>query len=157
MYTIDMLEYDIKMLVKELSKVRAEKGHDYSGTKDTFANLRQFGSFGVLVRIGDKFNRLKNFYEQGTLAVNDEKVEDSMQDLINYALFLLLMHRQELGLGVVPAKVVPPDAFDPIRIEQTKAEACGYTENITPCGIYNPFEKNGAGDTETGGRKANVS
>jgi len=94
-YTIDDLENDISDVIAELSKIRKAKGHDYSGTDDTLDNLREFGSFGVVVRIGDKFKRLKHFYKQGTLEVQDERIEDTMQDLINYALYLLIMYRQE--------------------------------------------------------------
>jgi len=98
-YTIDDLEADIKGVVASLAVIRKRKGHDYSGEQDTFDNLREFGSFGVLVRIGDKFKRLKHFYQQGDLAVKDESVKDTMHDLINYALFLLIMHEQEKTHG----------------------------------------------------------
>ncbi len=95
-YTIIDLEKDIEEISQELSDLRARKGHDYSGTKDTLDNLREFGSFGVLVRIGDKFKRLKHFYQQGSLHVVDESAEDTMKDLINYANYLLILYRQEL-------------------------------------------------------------
>ena len=94
-YTIDDLEEDIQAIIKELAVMRLDKGHDYSGTADTLNNLREFGAFGVLVRIGDKFKRLKHFYEQGELAVKDESIEDTMKDFINYALFQLILYRQE--------------------------------------------------------------
>ncbi len=95
MYTIEQLESDINGIVTDLAKMRKAKGHDYSGTEDTFDNLREFGSRGVLVRIGDKFKRLKHFYSQGELSVKDETVLDTMRDLINYALFLFILHQQE--------------------------------------------------------------
>lgn len=94
-YTIENLEKDISVIMEELMVVRKAKGHDYSGTVDTLDNLREFGWKGVLVRIADKFKRLKHFSLQQVLEVKDESVEDSMQDLINYALFLLIMYRQE--------------------------------------------------------------
>ncbi len=94
-YTILKLEEDISQIITELSKMREAKGHDYSGTEDTLDNLREFGSFGVLVRIGDKFKRLKHFYDQGELKVTDEKIEDTMDDLINYTLYLKIMYQQE--------------------------------------------------------------
>ena len=94
-YTIDNLEGDVQEIIDELQEMRKSKGHDYSGTKDTLDNLREFGSFGVLVRIGDKFKRLKHFYKQGNLAVKDESIQDTMHDLINYALFLLIIYLQE--------------------------------------------------------------
>lgn len=99
-YPIEQLEQDIQQIIAQLGKLRQAKGHDYSGLKDTFDNLREFGSLGVLVRIGDKFKRLKNFYLQGTLAVADEKVTDTMDDLINYALYLKIMYLQEQGIPI---------------------------------------------------------
>ena len=98
-YTIDDLEADIAEIVATLADMRKAKGHDYSGEADTFDNLREFGSLGVLVRIGDKFKRLKNFYRQGRLDVTDESVKDTMRDLINYSLFLLIMYEQEQANG----------------------------------------------------------
>jgi hypothetical protein len=95
-YNIEHLAQDMEdILQKELVITARAKGHDYSGTTDTFDNLRLFGSFGVLVRIGDKFMRLKNFYDQGVLDVTDEKIEDTMKDLLNYAYYLLILYRQE--------------------------------------------------------------
>lgn len=95
MYSLIDLEKDIENLIQELSEVRAQKGHDYSGTEDTFANLRAFGWQGVVVRLGDKFHRLANFMKSGgDLRVKDEKIEDTMQDFVNYALFMLILYRQ---------------------------------------------------------------
>ncbi|KKM77036.1 hypothetical protein LCGC14_1374040 [marine sediment metagenome] len=94
-YTIDDLEKDISDIITELAAMRKAKGHDYSGTEDTLDNLREFGTFGVVVRIMDKVKRLKHFFRQGVLEVEDEKIGDTMCDLINYALYLLIMWRQE--------------------------------------------------------------
>ena len=95
MYTLNDLESDIQKIIQELQAMRATKGHDYSGTEDTLANLRGFGSYGVLVRIGDKFSRLRNFYKTGELQIANEKIEDTMKDLINYSLFLFILWQQE--------------------------------------------------------------
>jgi hypothetical protein len=94
-YTIDDMEKDISDIITGLAELRRAKGHDYSGTEDTLDNLREFGALGVLVRIGDKFKRLKHFYRQGILAVTDEKIEDTINDLINYALYLKILYEQE--------------------------------------------------------------
>lgn len=98
-YTINDLEKDISDINIELSDIRKAKGHDYSGEEDTFDNLRDFGSLGVAARMGDKYHRLKWFYQQGILAVENETVEDTIKDLINYAYFLLLLYRQEKSDG----------------------------------------------------------
>jgi hypothetical protein len=54
-YPLAELEKDIDVINGILREIRANKGHDYSNEKDTFENLRSFGSLGVAVRIGDKF------------------------------------------------------------------------------------------------------
>ena len=113
-YTIENLENDISDIITELAEMRKAKGKDYSGMEDTLDNLRGFGSFGVVVRIGDKFKRLKHFYKQGVLAVENEKIEDTMKDLINYSLYLLIMWRQE-------GKEEPMNKKD-AEIKQLKAE-----------------------------------
>ena len=94
-YTIDDMEKDISDIITGLADMRRAKGHDYSGTGDTLDNLREFGTLGVVVRIGDKFKRLKHFWLQGTLEVAEEKIDDTIDDLINYALYLKIMRRQE--------------------------------------------------------------
>jgi hypothetical protein len=98
LYTIADLENDINRIVADLRELRAAKGHDYSGTADTLDNLREFGAFGVLVRIGDKFKRLKHIFQQGEIAVKTETATDTVNDLINYALYLrILMEQEEAG------------------------------------------------------------
>jgi len=99
-YTIDDLEKDIEDINTELSMMRKAKGHDYSGEEDTFDNLREFGSLGVLVRLVDKIRRLIHFFEQAPLFVKDESIEDTMKDLINYAYFLKIIYQQEKESGV---------------------------------------------------------
>ena len=95
-YTIEKLEVDIAKIISELSQMRKDKGHDYSGTEDTLDNLREFGAFGVLVRIGDKFKRLKHYYKSGKdLKIKDETALDTINDLINYSLYLRTLFEQE--------------------------------------------------------------
>jgi len=71
------LTNDAKMLM-EL------KNHDYASREDPYRNFRLFGRFGILVRLGDKFARLRSFEEQGELLVTDESIRDTLLDIINY-------------------------------------------------------------------------
>lgn len=77
-----------------------KKGLDYSGNEDNLKNIK-FSSFfgvvpelGVLVRIGDKLQRIRQFVEVGEL--KNEKFSDSVLDTINY-LTLLLAVAIDLG------------------------------------------------------------
>jgi len=99
-YSLKTLEADILTIVRGLANMRAAKGHDYSGTIDTLENLREFGSFGVLVRIGDKFKRLKHFFKTShPFAVESETLMDTVNDLINYSLFLRILIDHECERG----------------------------------------------------------
>lgn len=68
------------------------KNNDYrSGSGDPYMNFRGATVFGVspvrgiLLHMQDKMCRLATFDEKGELLVKDEGVEDSLVDIINYA------------------------------------------------------------------------
>lgn len=62
------------------------KNHDYANEEDPFRNFRRFGGQGILVRLGDKLSRLESFLENGEFAVKDEALDDTVADIINYAI-----------------------------------------------------------------------
>jgi len=47
---------------------------------------------GLLVRIGDKFERLKNLFKNGSQP-KYESIEDSFKDMANYAVIALMIQR----------------------------------------------------------------
>jgi len=76
------------------------KNHDYAGKDDPLDNLRDFGFFGVVVRLGDKFKRLKNFSLRAMkgdahLAVKDESIRDTLRDLRVYGCLAEIMLDEE--------------------------------------------------------------
>ena len=85
----------IRKLFEEDMKLLQAKGHDYSGLEDCLDNLKDFGFMGVVVRIGDKFNRLKNFIKQGELQVSNESVIDTLRDIRNYAFLGQILFEME--------------------------------------------------------------
>lgn len=87
-------ELILKIVTKELIPLMVQKGHDYSG-KDVLSNFQDFGWKGSVVRLGDKYHRLKNFVLQGELWVENETVEDTLKDLLNYAFITLILLRSE--------------------------------------------------------------
>lgn len=66
------------------------KGRDYSGTEDGMGNFKDFGWKGIVVRLGDKYHRIKNL-TKAEAAVANESVEDTLYDTINYACLALVM------------------------------------------------------------------
>ena len=78
--------------VKQLETIQCEakelfsrKNKDYG---DAFAN---YGPIGVLVRIGDKLQRLQSITSSGITLVQDEKLRDSLIDLHNYAAMAIML------------------------------------------------------------------
>lgn len=83
--------------VYQLEKVQSEglelfkrKNKDYG---DAFAT---YGPIGVLVRIGDKINRLQSISNTGIQMVDDESIRDTLIDLHNYtAMAVMLMDEKK--------------------------------------------------------------
>lgn len=63
----------------EAKSLFEEKNADYG---DAFAT---YGTVGILVRLGDKIQRLQSISKKGIQLVNDEKLRDTLIDLHNYA------------------------------------------------------------------------
>jgi len=66
-----------------------KKNQDYACAEDPYRNFRMFGRLGILVRMSDKLARLRTFDERKMLDVSDENIEDTVKDLVNYAVLYL--------------------------------------------------------------------
>jgi hypothetical protein len=71
------------------------KNHDYTASQtDTFANFKIIEQYGInpevgfLTRMSDKMSRVASFVSSGVLLVDNEKVEDTLLDLANYAILM---------------------------------------------------------------------
>ena len=69
---------------KEAKELFVKKNKDYG---DAFAD---YGSIGVLVRIGDKIKRMQNITSNSIQVVNDEALRDTLIDLHNYAAMAIM-------------------------------------------------------------------
>ena len=74
-----------KKVQSECLELFTQKNHDYG---DVF---RENGPVGVVIRIGDKINRMKTVTNNGISLVDDETLRDTLKDLSNYALMALLL------------------------------------------------------------------
>jgi len=63
----------------EAFELFCKKNADYG---DAFAD---YGTVGVLVRMGDKIQRMQSISNKGIQLVDDEKLRDTLIDLHNYA------------------------------------------------------------------------
>lgn len=85
--------------VLKAMEIHTAKNTDYSGgggpDDDPLANFKgseELGidpGLGIILRMQDKFQRVKAFTKTGKLAVADESVEDAMLDIANYAFLYL--------------------------------------------------------------------
>jgi hypothetical protein len=78
--------------VVQMEKVQAEalelfekKNADYG---DAFAN---YGSIGVIVRMGDKIQRLVSVTNRSVSLINNESLRDTLIDLHNYAAMTVML------------------------------------------------------------------
>ena len=78
--TNDKRSQQMSAVQKEAFELFLKKNKDYG---DAFAT---YGTIGVLVRLGDKINRLQNISKTSVeLEVKDETLGDTLIDLHNYA------------------------------------------------------------------------
>lgn len=77
----------------------ADKNQDYADGEDAFQNFRMVENTGlcsvedgIAVRMTDKMQRIINLLDEDA-AVEDESLDDSLLDLMNYA-NILLTYRQ---------------------------------------------------------------
>ena len=80
----------VQDIALEMAALLAKKQVDYG--PDNINNAFGGPINGLLVRMGDKFERLKHLYSTGTKP-NFEAIEDSFKDLANYAIIAIMVER----------------------------------------------------------------
>jgi hypothetical protein len=85
---------EIQNVFYECWKITEAKNADYATEANPFENFKAVEKFGIttaeqgiLVRLSDKWTRLINLMEKAP-AVKDEKIEDTINDMINYLAIL---------------------------------------------------------------------
>ena len=76
-------EYQI--IQKELLDTFIKKKQDYGND-----NLDTFGKIGIMIRLQDKINRFINVSKNNINLVEDETLDDTIKDLINYSYLFLI-------------------------------------------------------------------
>jgi len=80
----------LKNVQNEGAELFKRKNADYG---DAFAN---YGPIGVLIRMGDKIQRLMSISQKEIRCVDDESLRDTLIDLHNYsAMAIMLMDEKE--------------------------------------------------------------
>jgi len=76
---------ELQKIHKEAQALFESKNADYG---DAFT---EYGTIGVLVRIGDKIKRLQTIESNKIILVPDEKLRDTLIDLHNYAAMAVML------------------------------------------------------------------
>lgn len=81
-------------ICQKLNQVYKAKNHDYG---DSFGDTyKKLGIISAVTRLSDKMNRLMSLAVSHDAQVKDEKIEDTLLDMANYAIMTLI----ELGYEV---------------------------------------------------------
>ncbi len=107
-----LIEHTRKLFDRAL-ELMEKKNHDYSSDEDPLKNFRFSEYVGVatteqaiMVRMLDKVARLANMVSGKEMKVEDEKFEDTILDLINYAAILAYVHKQRQKKEINPNKYI---------------------------------------------------
>ena len=74
-----------KTIQEEALSLFKRKNHDYG---DAFAD---YGTIGVLVRMGDKIRRLQSIEKNKISLIHDESLRDTLIDLHNYSAMAIML------------------------------------------------------------------
>ena len=77
---------EIRQIALEIAQLVEKKNHDYDNSFDK--TMDKYGDTAYFLRIEDKLNRLINLSKKEA-KVNDEKVEDTLKDIIGYTLLII--------------------------------------------------------------------
>ena len=74
-------------ICQSMTDLYERKNHDYG---DSFAKMRKEFDNAILIRIYDKFSRLKTLKGGAAQKVADESIKDTLFDLANYCIMELV-------------------------------------------------------------------
>ena len=92
---------EFENITKSMLEINTAKNSDYSGggTNNEYKNFKIIEELtngdisveeGILVRLTDKISRIASLIKGQANKVNDEKITDTLQDLANYSIILLI-------------------------------------------------------------------
>jgi len=76
-----------RIICEKLTDTYVMKNHDYG---DSFAKMRKEYDNAILIRIYDKYSRLKTLKSGVEQKVRDEGIKDTLMDLANYCIMELV-------------------------------------------------------------------
>jgi len=89
MTNINMKEYN--KIITEIKQLSIIKNNDYGCN-----SILRFGIRGITIRLYDKIERLITLTTKNhKQLVNDENIEDTAKDIVNYATYIILLSRDK--------------------------------------------------------------
>ena len=96
----------LKQIQKQAFELFSKKNADYG---DAFAT---YGAIGVLVRIGDKLQRLSSIEKNKVVLVDDESLRDTLIDLHNYSAMAIMCMDDDKKLVNKTKDIINTDRID---------------------------------------------
>lgn len=85
-------EKEFLNIILKMFQIFRAKNTDYGSSFDELFD--EFGMTSALLRLKDKYNRLKAIDANGDIQVKDESVQDTLMDMANYAILTILKLRE---------------------------------------------------------------
>lgn len=92
---------DFNQVLVKMQEIHDAKSNDYASNEDEFGNFIESERVGVPAHIGsfirmqDKYTRCCNLLSGKEQKVEDEKVQDTLMDLANYAIITLCLYNKK--------------------------------------------------------------
>lgn len=83
------------IIFEEMQETLRAKNSDYAKDNDAFYNFREFGKLGFLVRMSDKWSRLKGLIVTDKAPQVNETIRDTLLDMANYCVLLSVYLEEE--------------------------------------------------------------
>ena len=83
---------EFEKITTQMFETYKKKNADYGSSFDDLFD--EFGMTSALIRMKDKYNRLKSITEKKDIQVKDESVEDTLLDLANYCILTVIKLRK---------------------------------------------------------------
>lgn len=125
---------------KQMEKVQKE-GLDLFVRKNKYYGdaITTYGTIGVLVRIGDKINRLNYVNKNKINLVNDESLRNTLIDLHNYVAMAIMLLDEEPEIAQDQIEIGEPKAM----LKSNSLESVGHEmssfDNLLEYGQYEAF------------------
>lgn len=153
-------------LLEKMKELHIKKNAGYSGdSQDRWANFRMSESFGVsavlgcLVRMSDKFIRIKNLIKNPNNEQVGEAITDTLMDLASYALITICLINEKPSTSpkYQPVLVLLDESVYNIEIVNCSSEKFWYNKSVGKSfishwdGTENKFFVKGVGKAKMGG------